>query len=174
MLSFLLRWRVFFFCLFLACAGMIGFAMYHQIYNWVMPCLLCVYQRIGVIAIGLLALIAAIWKPGSRAGVGIIGTLIGIAALYTAGMAAWNLRLQYGPPDPSVACASSLPFPIDLNAWPAWVGMLIRPVGDCSQINFSLFGVSVPVWMLLAALAIAGFTAWACVRYCREIARRPA
>ena len=65
----LFRWRFGFALVFLACAGMIGFALYHQFYQWLMPCLYCVYERIGIIVTGLLALVAAIFPPKTRAGV---------------------------------------------------------------------------------------------------------
>ncbi|GGP18081.1 disulfide bond formation protein B [Silvimonas iriomotensis] len=171
MIKHLLHWRIYLACLFLFCCGMIGFALYHQIYAWVMPCLLCVYQRLGVIVIGLLALIGAIRAPKSKVGTAVLGGLIVLASAVTAGVAAWNLLLQYGPREAGAQCASSLPFPIDLNQWPEWVGVLIRPVGDCSQITFTLFGLSVPLWMMLSALAIAVVTAVVTVRRCKALAR---
>jgi len=167
-----MRWRLPFLLLFLACAGMIAFALYHQYVNWVMPCLMCVYQRLAVIAYGLVALLAVFWRPGTRSGVVLVGLLAGSAALFGASAAAWNIRLQYGPADPSLACGSSLPFPIDLNApgWPEWFVALIRPVGDCSQVDFTLFGVSVPILMLLTCVALLLITLMLCRLRWRELA----
>ncbi|MBM3114851.1 disulfide bond formation protein B [Jeongeupia naejangsanensis] len=165
-------WRTGFLLIFIACAGMIGFALYHQIYNWVMPCLMCVYQRLAIIIVGLLALLAAVWQPNSKGGVKLLGGLIILAASAGAMAAIWNLRLQYGPVDPSVVCAASLPFPIDLNQAPAWVGTLIRPVGDCSAIDFKLFGVTMPAWVLLTCLGLIAVTVGLCSARCAEIGRR--
>ncbi|UXY14262.1 disulfide bond formation protein B [Chitiniphilus purpureus] len=159
------RWRLGFLVLFLACAGMLAFALYHQVYHWVMPCLMCVYQRLAVIAYGLLALLAVAWRPRSRAGLLLLGGSLAGSALFGAWAAALNLQLQYGPPDPTAACAASLPFPIDLNdpAWPAWFAMLIRPVGDCSAVDFTLFGVSVPLWVMLAMSGMLIAAIWLCM-----------
>ncbi|AOX99586.1 disulfide bond formation protein B [Jeongeupia sp. USM3] len=165
-------WRTGFLLIFIACAAMIGFALYHQIYNWVMPCLMCVYQRLAILVVGLLALLAAVWRPNSKAGVKLLGGLMIAVASAGALAAIWNLRLQYGPADPSVTCAASLPFPIDLNQMPAWIGTLVRPVGDCSAVDFTLFGVTMPVWVLLTCLGLIAVIIGLCSARCAEIGRR--
>ena len=150
----LLRWRVGFFALFLLCVGMMGFALYHQFYQWLMPCLLCVYERLLVIALGLLSLLAAIWQPTTRRGVLWFSGVYAAVALWGAAITVWHLLVQYAPAESGVNCASSLPFPIDLNALPAWISAVIRPVGDCSVVDFSLFGMSMPFWLLVAFVGL--------------------
>ena len=146
----LLRWRVGFFVLFLVCVGMMGFALYHQFYQWLMPCLLCVYERLMVIVLGLLSLVAAMWRPNSRRGVLVFSSVYALIALWGAGITVWHLLVQYGPKESAITCASSLPFPIDLYALPGWIAAVIRPVGDCSVADFTLFGMSMPFWLLVA------------------------
>ena len=162
------RWRLGFVALFLFCAGSIGFALYHQYFNWLMPCLMCVYERIGVIGVGLLALSAAVFPPKTRAGVAVYCGLIVTVALVGGGVAVRHVLMQYGPPDPVASCASSLPFPINLDDpfWPVWFASLIRPVGDCATIDFVVFGVSMPIWLVFtfigiaAAVSVLGFWRW--------------
>jgi protein dithiol:quinone oxidoreductase len=147
------RWRVGFFALFLVCVGMLGFALYHQFYQWLMPCLLCVYERMIVIVLGLLSLLAVIWQPATRRGVLIFSGFYALIALWGAGITVWHLLIQFGPKESAVSCASSLPFPIDLNALPSWISAVIRPVGDCSVVDFTLFGMSMPFWLLITFIA---------------------
>lgn len=162
------RWRLAFFAIFLFCAGSIAFALYHQYYNWLMPCLMCVYERMAVIAVGLFALLAALRPPKTRIGVIIQADLVATTAIIGAVVAIRHVLMQYGPPDPVASCAASLPFPINLDDpfWPAWLGALIRPVGDCSVIDFAVFGVSMPVWLIVSFLGLAsaalllGFWRW--------------
>lgn len=170
----MMRWRLGFFAIFLFCAASIAFALYHQFYNWIMPCLMCVYERMAFIVIGFFALLAAIWAPKSRVGIIVACDLVLTSALAGAGLAAWHLYQQYGPPDPEVSCAATLPFPINLNDpfWPGWLGALIRPVGDCSQVDFVLLGLSMPVWVLLGCMGIAIATAWLGVGRWRGISAR--
>lgn len=169
-----MRWRFGFLTIFLFCTASIAFALYHQYFNWVMPCLMCVYERIAIIAVGLFALLAVIWLPKSRTGVLVAYSPVLLSALAGAGVAVRHLFLQYGPPDLGASCAASLPFPINLNDpfWPGWLGALIRPVGDCSEIDFMVFGLSMPAWVLLACLGVAIVViALGCTRW-RLVAKR--
>ena len=49
---------------FLACAGMMGFALYAQYVLILEPCPLCVFQRIATISLGIVFLLAAGQNPG--------------------------------------------------------------------------------------------------------------
>ncbi|WP_273428602.1 disulfide bond formation protein B [Chitinibacter tainanensis] len=167
----LFRWRFGFALVFLACAGMIGFALYHQFYQWLMPCLYCVYERIGIIVTGLLALVAAIFPPKTRAGVYTQTGLLTVAAGVTAAVGIRHTWYQYTPRDPSALCPSSLPFPIDLNALPGWLASVIRPVGDCGNIDFTLFGITMPAWVAVAGIAIVVWSWSLCRHQLNEIRR---
>lgn len=162
------RWRLGFAAIFLFCAGGIAFALYHQVYNWLMPCLMCVYERMALIGVGLLALYAALFPAKTRIGVLVQCDLLVTTALVGMVVAIRHVIMQYGPPDPAASCASSLPFPINLDDpfWPTWLGALIRPIGDCAAIDFAVFGVSMPIWLVLSFLGLAtavlllGFWRW--------------
>ncbi|MBI3145818.1 MAG: disulfide bond formation protein B, partial [Pseudogulbenkiania sp.] len=52
----------------LACAAAIGFALYAQHVWGLEPCPLCIFQRVGVMAVGGIALLAAIHNPGQTGG----------------------------------------------------------------------------------------------------------
>ncbi|MGI9222351.1 MAG: disulfide bond formation protein B, partial [Woeseiaceae bacterium] len=48
---------------FLACAGMMAFALYAEHKLFMDPCPLCIFQRIAVIGLGLAFLLLAIHNP---------------------------------------------------------------------------------------------------------------
>ena len=50
--------RIIFLIIFLSCAGLIGYAIYLQLFEDLLPCPLCVAQRIAYWVIGLTALLA--------------------------------------------------------------------------------------------------------------------
>ncbi|MGB5255697.1 MAG: disulfide bond formation protein B, partial [Woeseiaceae bacterium] len=50
---------------FLACAGMMSFALYAQYVLLLDPCPLCVFQRIATIVLGLVFLAAALHDTGT-------------------------------------------------------------------------------------------------------------
>jgi len=48
---------------FLACAGMMGYALYAEHVLMLMPCPLCVFQRLAVISMGMVFLLATLHNP---------------------------------------------------------------------------------------------------------------
>ena len=81
---------------FLACAGLMGYALYAQYVFGFDPCPLCIFQRIGVMLLGLMFLIAAIHNP-HRWGRYVYTVLIALAALITIGVSARHLYVQSLP-----------------------------------------------------------------------------
>ncbi|HEX4388808.1 MAG TPA: disulfide bond formation protein B, partial [Steroidobacteraceae bacterium] len=51
---------------FVACALLIAYALYAQLHLGLEPCPLCIFQRIGIAAAGVLFLVAALHDPGGR------------------------------------------------------------------------------------------------------------
>ena len=70
------------------------------------PCVLCILQRVSVIAVGVVALLAAFFAQRSRAGRSISALLVSIPALYGAGVAVYQLWLQSLPPGMAPACGA--------------------------------------------------------------------
>ena len=64
----LLNRRTGYFAIFLACAGMMAFALFLQHYRYLNPCPLCIFQRVCVITVGGVALLAALHNPKSTLG----------------------------------------------------------------------------------------------------------
>ncbi|RBH33116.1 disulfide bond formation protein B, partial [Pseudomonas sp. MWU13-2860] len=86
-----------------ACAGAIGFALFAQYQLGQEPCPLCILQRIGVMAVGALALLAALHNPG-KAGTKVWGGLVTLAGLAGAGVSLRQLWLQSLPADQVPQC----------------------------------------------------------------------
>ena len=53
---------------FLACAGLIGFALYTQHYQYLNPCPLCIFQRIAFGVLGVVFLLGALFAPREQGG----------------------------------------------------------------------------------------------------------
>src|SRR3974377_1813634 len=64
----------------LACAALLGFALYTQYELHLEPCPLCMFQRIGVAVLGVIFLAAALQHP-RRWGVYVYAALSALAAL---------------------------------------------------------------------------------------------
>ena len=92
---------------FLICAALIAYALYAQLHLGLEPCPLCIFQRIGIAALGVLFLIAALHNPG-RSGARVYAVLVGLAALATIAVAARQLYIQHLPPGAIPSCGAPL------------------------------------------------------------------
>src|ERR1043165_8846229 len=71
----------------LLCAAALGYALYAENVLRLLPCPLCIFQRITVAALGAVFIVAAIHGTRSWGRI-VYAALIGVAALATAGVAA--------------------------------------------------------------------------------------
>src|SRR5688572_32080820 len=82
---------------FLACAALMGYALYAQYVLGLAPCPLCIFQRVATIVTGILFLIAAIHNPHTT-GARVYGALIVLAALCGMLISARHIWIQAQPP----------------------------------------------------------------------------
>lgn len=139
---------------FVVCAGMMGFALYAQHGLLLDPCPLCVFQRVAVIAMGVIFLVAAIHNPGQWGAI-IYSVLLVLAALMGAGVAGRQLWLQSLPPDKVPACGPGLDFMLDAFPIAEVLQMVLSGSGECAEVSWTLFGLSMPAWVLLGVTGLA-------------------
>jgi disulfide bond formation protein DsbB len=139
---------------FVVCAGMMGFALYAQHGLLLEPCPLCIFQRVAVIAMGVIFLLAALHSPG-RLGGFVYGVLLGLAALLGMGVAGRQVWLQSLPPEKVPACGPGLDFMLGTFPLAEVVQLVLSGSGECAEISWSLFGLSMPAWVFIALLALA-------------------
>jgi disulfide bond formation protein DsbB len=142
---------------FLACAGMMGFALYAQYVLFLEPCPMCVFQRVATIAVGVVFLIAALHNPGN-VGSRIYAVVIALFAGIGVGIATWHVRLQNMPADEVPSCGPGFEYIMDNFALFDALGMIFKGSGECAEVVWSLFGLSMPSWVIigLGGLGIAG------------------
>ena len=123
---------------FIACVALLAYALYAQYRLGLEPCPLCIFQRIGVAALGVVFLIAA-------------------AALTTLGVAARHLYVQHLPPGTLPSCGA--PLEVMMKFLP--VTELIRKVltgsGECSEVTWRFLGLAMPAWVLICAFILGAF-----------------
>jgi disulfide bond formation protein DsbB len=148
---------------FLACAALLGYAYYAQFYLHLEPCPLCIFQRIGILAIGVAFALAAGVDPVSW-GRKLYAAAIALAALATVGIAARHLYIQSLPPDSVPACGASLDWMLKVSPLPEVIAKVLTGSGECARITWRLFGLSMPGWVLIAAVGLALWGLWANLR----------
>ncbi len=138
---------------FAVCAALIAYALYSQFGLGLDPCPLCIFQRIGIVLLGLIFLAAALHNPQGR-GRYAYALLTALAALATLGVAARHLYVQSLPPGSLPSCGA--PLTVLLKFTPVW--QVIRKVltgsGECSEVTWRFLGLTMPAWVALWALAL--------------------
>ncbi|NCF14173.1 MAG: disulfide bond formation protein B [Gammaproteobacteria bacterium] len=142
---------------FLACAGMMGFALFAQHILLLDPCPLCILQRIATISLGIVFLIAALHNPGNI-GARVYGVLVGLVAACGVSIAAWHVRLQNMPADEVPSCGPGYDYIMENFAFLDALDLIFEGSGECAEVVWRLLGLSMPTWVVigLGGLGIAG------------------
>ena len=144
---------------FLVCGCLLGYAYYSQFMLHLEPCPLCIFQRIGIFALGVLFLIAALHDPAAW-GRRVYAVLLGLTALATIAVAARHLYIQSLPPDSVPACGASLDFMLKVFSLSEVLVKVLTGSGECAKINWSFLGLAMPGWVLISALALGALGVW--------------
>jgi disulfide bond formation protein DsbB len=139
-----------------ACMGLMLYALYAQYFLDLAPCPLCVFQRISVIVLGVVFLIAAVHDAG-RTGSMLYAVLLFMAAAGGAIVAGRHLWLQNLPPDKVPACGPGLDFMLDAFPLAEALKMVFSGSGECAEVSWSLLGLSMPAWVLIAVTVLGLF-----------------
>ena len=142
---------------FLSCAGLMGFALYAQHVLLLDPCPLCDFQRVAVISIGIVFLIAALHDPSGWGGRG-YAALLTLFAAVGVGVSAWHVRLQNLPPSEVPSCGPGLDYMLENFPLGDALRMVFKGSGECADVVWSFLGLSMPAWVLISVggLGIAG------------------
>jgi disulfide bond formation protein DsbB len=143
---------------FLICAALIAYALYAQLQLGTEPCPLCIFQRIGIAALGLVFLIAALHNP-RQSGARIYAPLIALAALAAITFAARQLYIQHLPPGAIPSCCAPLSAMLKFIPLTVLIRKVLSGSGECGVVNWTFRGLAMPAWVLVwaAGLGLAGF-----------------
>ena len=133
-----------------ACLAMLAFALYSEKVLGLAPCPLCMFQRVGVLALGIVFLAAALHNPG-RMGGRAYAVLIVVAAGSTLAVAARHVNVQSLPPGPVTASGASLAILLEVFPHLEVVRKVMTGGGECAQVDWRFLGLSMPAWVLVAA-----------------------
>ncbi|MCG8908625.1 disulfide bond formation protein B [Pseudomonas nitroreducens] len=153
--------RSLFFLAFLACVAMLGTGFYLQYMVGLEPCPLCILQRIFFAGCGLFSLIAALHGRAPR----VYSVLILLSALAGAGTAGRQVWLQTLPPDQLPSCLPPLEYMMESMPYADIIWTMFHGSADCAEVSWTLLGLSIPEWSLLAFI---GFALFAIVQFFRR------
>src|ERR1044072_9073448 len=144
---------------FLACAGLMGYALYAQYVLHLAPCPLRIFQRVATIGTGLLLLIAALHNPRGI-GARVYGALIGLAALCGMLISARHIWIQAQPPGTVAACGADLNYLLDIMPVTEVVTKVLTGSGECGAIDWTLLGLSMPWWVAISLGVLGAWALW--------------
>ena len=137
----------------LVCAALMGFALYLQYGMDLEPCPLCVAQRVCVIGMGIVFLVAAIHNPG-RFG----ATLYAVIQLAIGGigaaLATRHVWLQSLPKDQVPACGMSLDYMLDTLPFTEVLKKVFLGTGECAEKAWEFLHLSIAGWTLVFFVAM--------------------
>jgi disulfide bond formation protein DsbB len=150
--------------LFLASVVGMAFALYLQHVVHLDPCPLCIFQRVGLMVMGLFALIAAIHSPrrrGVRMGYSLLATL---GIIWSVGVAARHVWLQHLPPDDVPACGPGLDYWLEVFPMQDVIQKVLHGSGECAKVDWTMLGWSLPHWALLFFVGLLLVNLWQLLR----------
>jgi protein dithiol:quinone oxidoreductase len=147
----------------LACACLLAYAYYAQYVMHLEPCPLCIFQRIGVFALGVVFLIAALHDPAPF-GRRWYALLLGLAALATIGVAARHLYIMSLPPGSVPACGASLDFMLKVFSLSEVLVKVLTGSGECARVTWEFLGLAMPAWVLISAVLLGAYGVWVNLR----------
>jgi protein dithiol:quinone oxidoreductase len=134
----------------LGCATMMAFALFAQYGLHLQPCNMCVLQRIAVIALGVLFLVAALHDPGTL-GARLYALLLGIVALAAVAVAARHIWMSMQPPGSLPSCGADFYTMIEMLPITQVVSKIWNGGGECQIVQWRLLGLSMQTWVLIGA-----------------------
>lgn len=136
------------------------FALYLQFYQHLEPCPLCIFQRVGLLAMGLVSLVAFIHGPKKRVGRVIYALLSLLGISWATAVAARHVWLQHLPPEDVPACGPGLDYWMDTFPMQDVIKKVLHGSGECAVIDWTFLGQSLPTWSLAFFSALLLINLW--------------
>lgn len=130
------------------CAGLLGYALYLQHYEYQNPCPLCILQRLAYIALMAIFLVAALHGPG-RIGARVYGVLLFLTAGVGAAIATRHVWLQNLPKDRVPECGPGLEYMLNRFPLSQALEKILAGSGECAEAGWSLMGLTIAGWSLV-------------------------
>lgn len=141
---------------FLVSFGLVALALYIQQKHNLEPCPLCISQRIAFMVLGSIFLLAALHNP-AQVGRRLYGLLQFAAATTGAGIAARHIWIQANPEKVMAECGVGFDYLFESFPMQKALQLIFKGTGECSSIDWTWLGMTIPQLSLVAFSALAVF-----------------
>ncbi len=152
----------------LGCVGLMLVGLYMQYVMKMIPCALCITQRIFIISVGVSALLGFLHNPTGY-GQKIYAGLCIIFAVIGGSFSSRQIYLQSLPADQVPACGPDIAYMFDNFPLADAFSLLLRGDGNCAEVSWMFLGLTIPGWTLVAFVGLTGFGLWQFFRLPRAI-----
>lgn len=144
---------------FLLCAGLIGFALYLQYFEYQDPCPLCILQRVAFMVLTVVFLVAALHGPG-RIGAIVYGGLLFMVASIGAAIAARHVWLQHLPRNQVPECGPGLEFMLKKYPLTQALEKVLSGSGECAETGWTFLSLTIAGWSLAWFILLGAFAVY--------------
>lgn len=151
--------RLGYFIGFILVIGLLGLAEYLEVYKGMVPCPLCMLQRIVLIMLGTLFFVGMVFrlKKMGLCIVSLLSLIVSLSGIFAAGRQSW---LQHMPSNHLGECGASLSYmfqtlPLMEVFKHVWTGGI-----ECSQQGWAFMSLSLADWSLIGFAGFFVFTLW--------------
>jgi len=137
----------------LVAAGLVAWALYLQYVVGLDPCPLCSVQRMVVIALGVICVVAAFQNPrrGGATFYALIATIVGGFGILVAMRHVW---IQALPKGEVPSCGMSLNYMLDTLPFSDVLDKLFHGGGECAEEGWKFLQLAIPSWTLVFFVAM--------------------
>ena len=133
---------------FIAIVLLLAGSLYLEYFKGVMPCPLCILQRIDMIVLGILFLIGAAFRLRSCGQI-ILSSLTGLISLAGIAFAGRQVWLQHHPIDNNADCGVSLSYLMHALPMDQVVTKVLSGTAECAQTGWQFISLSLAEWSLI-------------------------
>ena len=141
------------------CFALFGYALFAEHVQGYAPCPLCILQRVAVLGMGVAFLLAALHnsRGAFRHAYSALCAAVGVAG---SGVAVRHLWIQAQPEGTVPPCGASFDFILENFGVVTAVREALTASGECAEVDWSLLGLAMPGWVLLALLGLSAWAIW--------------
>lgn len=132
-------------------ASVVGmsFALYLEHVRGLAPCPLCIFQRVGLITMGVFALVGFLHNPKARVLKVLYSLLATLGILWSFAVAARHVWIQHLPANEVPSCGPGLNYLVDVLPMRDVLAQVLTGSGECANIDWTFLGLSLPMWSLM-------------------------
>lgn len=151
--------RTFFTITGIAVISLLGYGYYLEYFEDLVPCPMCIFQRLCYMAIVAVALAAVIHGPARRGGI-VYCTLLALFAAIGAGIAGRQTWLQHLPPELVPECGPGLEFMLEMYPLLETIEKALIGTGDCAEVTWTFLSLSIAEWSLVCFTGMFAAAVW--------------